>query len=151
MADTSTVPPHAAKREPNVGQPKGLGNISDIRCRISRHWFIIAPAGLGSVGSVRGHLCEAVTSAATASVALGCASSRSVCLGPASLLALDGGLTEPAFAVAGCICARPWLPPLLSWSSCSAHPVAGCVWRPPAWGSRQMVGWMWGGKGFGVR
>ena len=50
---THLLPPPTRPMEPNVGRPKGLGNISDIRCRICRHWFIIARAGLYSAFSAR--------------------------------------------------------------------------------------------------
>ena len=116
--------------EPNVGRPKGLGNISDIRCRICRHWFIIARTGLRSVFSVRVHLSNVWSSASVAR------RRPWVLLGPASIPPIREHSTEPAFVVAGCICASPWLPPLLSGSSLGAHPVAGDVWRPPRVGER---------------
>ena len=56
--------------------------------------------------------------------------------GPPLVYAIREGRTQPAFAGAGCICASPWLPPLLSWSSLGAHLVAGDVWRPPRVGER---------------
>ena len=68
--------------------------------------------------------------------------------GPPLFCVTREGRTEPAFSVAGCICARPWLPPLLSWSSFGAHPVAGDVWRPPRVGERA-DGWV-DGKEEGV-
>jgi len=71
-----------------------------------------------------------------------------VCLGPAFFLPIREWRTEPAFSVAGCICASSWFPPLLSWSSLGAHPVAGYAWRPPGVGERA-VGWV-DGKGEGV-
>ena len=63
---THLLPPPTRPMEPNVGRPKGLGNISDIRCRICRHWFIIARAGLYSVFSVRVHLSNVWASASAA-------------------------------------------------------------------------------------
>ena len=53
---THLLSPPTRPMEPNVGRPKGLGNISDIRCRIYRHWFIIARAFLCSVFAVRVNL-----------------------------------------------------------------------------------------------
>ena len=50
-------------------------------------------------------------------------------LGPASFPLIRELCTDPAFAVAGCICARPWLPPLRPWSSLGAHPAAVGAWR----------------------
>ena len=69
------------------------------------------------------------------SLSLGAPGARLV-YGPPLFCAIREGRTEPAFSVAGCICASPWLPPLLSWSSLGAHPVAGDVWRPPRVGER---------------
>ena len=80
-------------------------------------------------------------------VVLGCSWGPSL-LGPASFLLIRELRTELAFAGAGCICASPWLPPLLSWSSLGAHPVAGYAWRPPRVGERA-DGWV-DGKGEGV-
>ena len=57
-------------------------------------------------------------------------------LAPAFFLLIREGRTEPAFSVAGCICASPWLLPLLSWSSFGAQLVAGDVWLPPRVGER---------------
>jgi len=63
---TRLLSPPTRPMEPNVGRPKGLGNISDIRCRICRHWFIIARAGLYSVFSARVHLNNVWASASAA-------------------------------------------------------------------------------------
>ena len=131
--------------EPNVGRPKGLGNISDIRCRICRHWFIIAREGPLSVFSVRVHLSNVWPLLPV--VVLGCSWAPPL-LGPASFLLIRELRTEPAFSVACCICASPWLQPLLSWSSLGAHPVAGYVWRPPGVGER--ADGLMDGKGEGV-
>jgi len=74
--------------------------------------------------------------------------SQSSVWGPSLFYVMREGRTEHAFLVAGCICASPWLPPLLSWSSLGAHPVAGYAWRPPGVGERA-DGWV-DGKGEGV-
>ena len=73
--------------------------------------------------------------------------------GPPLVYAIREGRTEPAFVGAGCICASPWLPPLLSWSSLGAHPVAEDVWRPPRVGERAegVVDGKGGGDGCFVR
>ena len=77
---TQLLSPPTRPMEPNVGRPKGLGNISDIRCRICRHWFIIARAGLCSVFSVRVHLNNVWASPSSA------CRHPCVLLGPASFL-----------------------------------------------------------------
>ena len=56
--------------------------------------------------------------------------------GPPLFCATREWRTEPVFAGAGCICASPWLPLLLSWSSLGAHPVTGYSWCPPGVGER---------------
>ena len=68
--------------------------------------------------------------------------------GPPLFCAISEGRTEPAFAVASCICASSWLLLLLSWSFLGAHPVAGYAWCPPRVGER-VDGWV-DGKGEGV-
>ena len=55
--------------------------------------------------------------------------------------AIREGRTETALSVAGCICASPWLPPLLSWSSLGGHPVAGYARAPGNnWGGVEVPG-----------
>ena len=98
--------------------------------------------------SVRVHVCEAVISVAAALVVLGCSCSYRVCLGPACLLPICDGRTEPAVAVACGTCVTPWLLPLLPLASLGAMPFTGCAWRPPAWRNGQRVGWMCRGRGW---
>ena len=147
---TRLLYPPTRSMEPNVGRPKGLGNISDIRCRICRHWFIIARAGLCSVFSARVHVNNVWASASAA------CRRPWVLLGPASFRARlfsarsARGAQSPRFRLPAasvlargfrrCCLGRPWV---LIRSQ-------GMPGARLEWGSGQMVGWMGRGKGLGV-
>jgi len=143
-------PPHAAKREPNVGQPKSLGNISDIRCRICRHWFIIAQAGLCSMFLVRVHLSSVWASASAA------CRRPWVLLGPASFSARlfsarsARGAQRPRCRVpAVSVLARGFRRCCLGRPSVLIRS-QGMSGARLEWGSGHRVWWMGRGKGVGV-